>query len=142
MSTLTTPRRKPAAVRTKKLRIIYADDMDELRHVVKIILTRDGHAIECVASAESLLALLRANPDACDLVITDHHMPHMDGLELVHRLREMNFPGRIMIFSSELSAEVDAAYHALHVDHILSKPVYPAVIRQAIASLFTPAPAL
>jgi len=56
------------------------------------------------------------------VVITDHHMPKMDGLELVRRLRQMEFPGRIMVFSSELSEEICAEYADLRVDPLLTSP--------------------
>jgi two-component system, chemotaxis family, chemotaxis protein CheY len=117
------------------LRILYADDMPDLRDVMRITLSREGHGIECVE--DGLLALARVTADSgFDLVITDHHMPNMNGLELVMRLREQVFPGRIMVFSSELSPGVTAEYERLQVDRILYKPIYPSDLRQAIAEIF------
>src|SRR4051812_7432193 len=122
------------------LRILYADDMIELREVARLSLSRDGHGIECVADGMLALARVTADP-GFDLVITDHHMPNMNGLELVHRLREQAFAGKIMVFSSELSAAVAADYERLSVDRILYKPVYPSALRRILAELF-PATAL
>lgn len=125
-----------AAHKAKRfLRILYADDMPELRDVARISFSRDGHGIECVA--DGLLALARVTADPTfDLVITDHHMPNMNGLELVTALRERGFAGRIMVFSSELSADVAALYRSLKVDRLLYKPVFPSVLRQTLAELF------
>jgi two-component system, chemotaxis family, chemotaxis protein CheY len=123
----------------RHVRILYADDMPELREVARISFSRDGHGIECVA--DGALALQRIIADAgFDLVITDHHMPNMNGLELVGRLRDIGYPGRIIVFSSELSAEVAAEYVTLQVDRVVYKPVYPSALRQLIAELF-PEPA-
>jgi DNA-binding NarL/FixJ family response regulator len=63
-------------------------------------------------------------------------MPNMNGLELVTRLREQAFPGRIMVFSSELSTAVAKEYELLKVDRILYKPVYPSILRTVIGELF------
>jgi CheY-like chemotaxis protein len=133
----------PAAVKPP-LRILYADDMRELQDVARIAFTRDGHAIECVDDGELALSRLRDDP-AFDLVITDHHMPNVNGLELVKCLRERSFPGKIMVFSSELSESVAREYREKGVDQILYKPVFPSALRKTIAEMFpgtaTPTPA-
>lgn len=117
------------------LRILYADDLRDLRDIMRITLSRGGHGIECVE--DGVLALARISADSgFDLVITDHHMPNLNGLELVKRLREQVFPGKIMVFSSELSPAVASEYERLKVDRILYKPVYPSALREALAELF------
>lgn len=59
-----------------------------------------------------------------DLLVTDHEMPALTGLQLVERLRKKGFAGKIMVHSSELNAKDAAAYQALGIDHILRKPVH------------------
>lgn len=124
-----------SALPRRFLRILYADDLRELRDVARISLSREGHGIECVADGSLALARVIADP-RFDLVITDHHMPNMNGLELVTRLREHDFAGKIVVFSSELSSAVAADYARLKVDHILYKPVYPSVLREVLHELF------
>lgn len=119
----------------KALRVLYADDMTELRKLFEVVLGRDGHQVESVSDGNQALALLTPNPSAYDVVITDHHMATMSGLELVGRLREMNYSGRIIVFSSELSDAVDAAYRNHQVDAILPKPVFPSDLRALFAKL-------
>lgn len=137
VSTLTPPvATGPTSAAAKRfLRILYADDMPELRDVARISLSREGHGVECVADGLLALARLTADP-TFDLVITDHHMPNMNGIELVAHLRERKFPGRIMVFSSELSSEAATEYKRLSVDRVLYKPVFPSALRQAIGELF------
>lgn len=122
----------------KMLRILYADDMRELREVARIALTREGHLIECVGDGQQALERVTATPQAYDLVISDHHMPHLNGIELVTQLRAIGFPGKILIFCSELSPAVTETYHQLKVDRILYKPVFPSELRQVLADLFMP----
>ena len=121
-----------------KLRILYADDMRELREVARIALGREGHVIECVCDGQEALERITADPHAYDLLITDHHMPNLDGLELVTHVRTLPFEGKIMVFSSELSASVSAAYHDLKVDRILFKPVFPSELRAILSEMFAP----
>ena len=119
----------------KSLRVLYADDLRELRQLLEVVLGRDGHKVDSVADGNLALDLLQTNPSAYDVVITDHHMPTVSGLELVARLREMNYTGRIIVFSSELSEAVDASYRKYKVDFILPKPVFPSDLRALFATL-------
>ncbi|MBI2516524.1 MAG: response regulator [Opitutae bacterium] len=122
-----------AAQSRKTFRILYADDMRELRELARLSLPRDGHSVECVANGREALEKLATNPSAFDLVITDHHMPEMNGLELVRVLREESvYRGKVLVFCSELSREVREAYRALAVDEVLYKPVVPAELRQVL----------
>lgn len=118
------------------LRILYADDMKELRDVASAALTREGHRIECVASGAEALRRLTADPAAIDLLITDHHMPGMDGIELVQAVREREIPCRILVFCSALSRDVHDAYHRFAVDRVLYKPVLPSDLRRTIRDIF------
>lgn len=132
----TSPVPAPAAPGARQpLRILYADDLHELRDVAQISFRREGHGIECCEDGALALAKL-ANDPAFDLVITDHHMPNMNGLELVTRLREREFPGKIMVFSSELSESVARQYREQNVDRILYKPVFPSMLRKILGELF------
>ena len=116
--------------------VIYADDMQELRELVRIVLGREGYAVETVADGKQAYELITATPGRFDLVITDHHMPAMNGLELVRRLKAGEFQGRILVFSSELSLAVHREYLELGVDRVLHKPVFPSKLREILAEMF------
>jgi two-component system, chemotaxis family, chemotaxis protein CheY len=119
----------------KSFRVLYADDMRELRQLLEIVLGRDGHKVESVHDGKLALEMLKKDLTAYDVVITDHHMPNISGLEIVAELRAMKYPGRIIVFSSELSTEVDASYRRHKVDHILPKPIFPSDLRAIFATL-------
>ncbi len=123
-------------VTQKPLRILYAEDMRELRQVAQMSLTRQGYLIDCCVDGAAALERLGAAPDAFDVLITDHHMPNMNGLELVRALRRTHpFAGKIVVFCSELSPQVSAAYASLGVDAFLKKPVFPSALREVLARL-------
>jgi CheY-like chemotaxis protein len=121
----------------KQYRVLYADDMQQLRELIGIVLSRDGHTVESAADGRLGLEKIATNPNAFDVVITDHHMPNCNGLQLVEGIRALPVPyqGKIIVFSSELSESVDLAYRRLKVDHILPKPIFPAQLRQLFAKL-------
>jgi two-component system chemotaxis response regulator CheY len=125
----------------RHLRVLYAEDMRELRELMGIIMESDGHDFETYENGRLALDRLTLNPSAYDLLITDHHMPLMNGLELVYHARQLNFPGKILVFSSELSPAIKAAYLELKVDRVLPKPIWPATLRQLLVELFEPQPA-
>ncbi|MEN9662377.1 MAG: hypothetical protein RL324_1326 [Verrucomicrobiota bacterium] len=118
------------------LRILYADDMKERRDVASAALTREGHRIECVASGAEALRRLTEDPAAINLLITDHHMPGMDGIALVQAVREREIPCRILVFCSALSRDVHDAYRRFAVDRVLYKPVLPSDLRRTIRDIF------
>ncbi|WP_415908120.1 response regulator [Oleiharenicola sp. Vm1] len=126
----------------RPLRILYADDMKELRELISIVLGRDGHTVETFPNGSVALDRVTAAPQAYDLVITDHHMPEMNGLEFVRRLREQSYPGKVMVFSSEISPLVQEKYRQLAVDRILPKPIFPSQLRASLRELYAaPSPA-
>jgi CheY-like chemotaxis protein len=119
----------------RKWRILYAEDVRELRDVARMALSLDGHTIECAVDGKAALERVTGAPGDFDLIITDHHMPNMNGLEFVQHLREMKWPGKIIVFSSELKAEVEKAYLGHRVDRVLPKPIFPSELRKVLAEL-------
>lgn len=119
----------------RTLRILYAEDVRQLRELMTLVLTKEGHTLECEVDGLKALEKIKAGPANYDLLITDHHMPNMNGLELVTQVRALSFPGKIIIFSSELSSAVSQAYRQLKVDCLLPKPIFPDTLRAVLATL-------
>lgn len=124
----------------RALRILYADDMPELREIMSAVLEEEGHRIETVSDGSEALERLQQARDAFDLLITDHHMPRLNGLELVRQTRELAYPGKIVVFSSELSEKVHEQYRQFAVDAILPKPIFPLTFRAVLEQLFAAEP--
>jgi CheY-like chemotaxis protein len=128
---ITTVTEKDVAAKKTK-RVLYVDDMRELREVARLALSRSGHRVECAPDGTDALELVRANPGVFDIVITDHHMAVMNGIELVMKLRELNFAGKIVVVSSELNLEVETDYRRLGIERILYKPVELSELRALV----------
>lgn len=124
----------PPALRP--LRVLYADDLRPLRELMSLMLQREKHEVESVENGSEALARLSGSPAGYDLLITDHHMPRLNGLELVRRARALDYPGKIIVFSSELGPAVHEEYRRLNVDLLLPKPVFPVTFRLMLRQLF------
>jgi PAS domain S-box-containing protein len=90
-----------------------------------------GHRTIEVNSASQALEALRDHARQIELVITDHAMPGMSGLELAHRIRE-TYPSTAVILASGF-AEIDEEIHRSQLPR-LSKPFRQAELRAAIGA--------
>ncbi len=131
------PATRPTPPMTPKraLRILHVDDMRQLCDIVRQSLSRDGHTVESFGDGASALARMKEDIHAFDVFISDHHMPKMNGLEVVRELRKLDFRGQIFIFSSEIDDEVNDLYLEMKVDHILPKPILLPELRQLLAEV-------
>ena len=84
--------------------------------------------ISTAASGQEALESLALRPP--DLIITDYHMPIMNGLELIERVRERHIPSRIILITAYSSPELYDASQKLQVDHYLTKPVPLTLLRR------------
>jgi DNA-binding response OmpR family regulator len=117
------------------LNILLAEDESSVAFSISFALKADGHKIEIVADGGQAFAELTAKPEAFDVLITDHSMPRMNGMELVRRLRDTAFRGKIVVLSAHLSAETRAAYVELGVDLMIPKPFDVHQLRAAIRQI-------
>ncbi len=124
------------------LRILVAEDEKALAHMIAMVL--GGPAAKVVRAVNGWEALIKIGATArpFDVVITDHRMPRMTGLQLVRRLKEKSFGGKILVLSAHLSDEDIRAYEELNVDMMMSKPFDFDELQQAMAILNKKASAL
>jgi len=83
------PREVPGPRKTaSRARILLVDDDESAGGALEALLRNDGFSVSFVPSGETALAeARRALPD---VVLTDLHMPTMDGVSLCKRLHEMD----------------------------------------------------
>lgn len=105
------------------LRVLCAEDDEQMAFILKIGLQKAGHFVECVANGQAALERVLEDVAFFDLLITDHHMPQISGLRLVELLRERSFSGQIIVHSSQLQPPEVEAYRRLLVDHVFAKPL-------------------
>ena len=105
-----------------RISILTVEDEPAVAEMVGLLL--GGPSAKIVQARDGWMALMKigAAQEPFDLVITDHQMPRMNGLDLVRRLRVREFAGKIMVLSAHLSPENIQAYEELQVDMMFAKP--------------------
>ena len=69
-------------------RILFVeDDPDQLQSTPRLLHTL-GFQVEPVAESDQAIALIAANPQRFDLLITDYDMPGLNGVELIRAIRK------------------------------------------------------
>jgi two-component system, NtrC family, response regulator PilR len=71
---------------TAQASILVVDDERSIRDMLSIYLKREGFEVLCASDGQAALESCRAR--TFDIVITDIKMPKLDGIELLHRVRE------------------------------------------------------
>ncbi len=123
------------AVRRKGALLVVEDD-PEVRELLELALTDEGHTVRVAADAGAALSLVsdeRLRPDA---VLVDYNLPGgMTGLELAARLRQrFGQDSPVIVLTGDISTETlrgiaEARCIPLH------KPVKPEVLSQVIQTL-------
>lgn len=98
------------------------------------LLSMSGHRVERAPDGRAAWEKISKNVGQFDVLITDHNMPHMDGLGLVRHLRQAAFPGRIIVHSIALFPSDRDEYRALSVDRVIPKTTDAAELLNAVDS--------
>ncbi|MBI4231249.1 MAG: response regulator [Planctomycetes bacterium] len=119
--------------------VLLVDDSAVMRMHVARTLRQAGYAgltITQASDGEEALQHLQAH--RFDLVISDLHMPRLDGLELVRRIRAAGLDVPVLLVTAEGSARKQTEAVVSGVTAYLTKPVTPDQLREKIEPLFAP----
>lgn len=115
-------------------RVLVADDNPiSLRWLCDALHTLGCEPIQACDGAQ---ALALAQEQACDLLLLDLRMPHLDGMEVLRRIREGSGPSRstpAIASSAEVDAQLGARLHAAGFIAVLAKPMRLEDLRAALA---------
>lgn len=114
-------------------RILLADDDQATRDLVKRALEMDGHAVSVTQDGAEAFEALTAEP--FDLVVSDVHMPGLDGVDLARRAMAAK-PQLKLLLMSGFAEELERAraLKSLHFATIL-KPFTLDQVRLAVRGL-------
>lgn len=117
------------------LRILAVEDETAVAQLLALVLCGPTCKVTIACNGEEALAKIAAAAPPFDIVITDHNMPRVTGLELVRELRVRDFAGKIAVLSAHLTQENVEAYQKLNVDLMLPKPFDLNQLRNAVEVL-------
>jgi DNA-binding response OmpR family regulator len=101
-------------------RILVADDEDAIRGLIAAALVSSGYQVDAAKDGAAAWEALQAKP--YDLLITDHNMPKVTGLELVKNLRSAHMAVPVVMVAGILPVEELASDPSLQVAATLPKP--------------------
>ena len=105
--------------------ILTVDDSPSIRQMLAYVLVNAGYKVIEATDGEEGLALAKAN--TVDLVLTDHNMPKMDGVNLTKALRALPAYRKvpIMMLSTESSPVLKQAGREAGATGWMVKPFDP-----------------
>jgi CheY-like chemotaxis protein len=115
-----------------KIRVLFADDHEDIRLIVTVLLGASGYQVITADDVASALAL--AHSEAFDVYLLDNKLPDGTGRELCMRLREFDRDTPVVFFSGDVfEADRQSAFSAGAQGYV-EKPNVSA-LPQAIASV-------
>ena len=129
--------REPGPAPAQVGHVLYVDDDPVMVAMVHALLQRAGHRVTSFEDPRDALATLRAGPEAFDLVVTDHNMPELSGLDIAEALVRLRPDLPVVITSGFVSEEMKAAALRVGVRSVLQKEYtlerLPDIVRRLLA---------
>jgi two-component system sensor histidine kinase RpfC len=124
----------------KRLKVLVADDCKLNRHVMRAMLGELGVESDFASSGPTALEKLQSK--TYDLLVLDIQMPGMSGFDVIEAYQaDQSGEGLIpiMVITGDATSEIHDECDRLGVARFLLKPVDQEMLRNALASLLSPA---
>ena len=118
---------------TTKITILFVDDEQALRQWITDHF-KDHPELEFLTAEDGPKALQSLEQHSFDVILLDHRLPGMDGIEVLKEIKHKNFPGEVIMVSAY--GTISYAVEAMKIgafDYI-SKPFYPSTLIEKIKS--------
>ncbi len=115
--------------------LLLADDNEDMRLMLRELFRASGHEVSMAADGVEALASIAAREP--DLVILDHSMPNMSGLEVCRRLKQNPFTSRVpvMMLTAQSGVESKVEGFAAGADDYIAKPFDPRELRARVQAM-------
>lgn len=102
--------------------VLYLDDDESLVMLVTHVLERMGFRASGFTDAAEALAEVRTEPGRFDLVVTDHTMLSLTGVDVAHELRRIRADLPVVLVSGHIGEELRGQARRAGVHRLLRKP--------------------
>lgn len=125
-----------AETRKYMKRILVCEDDLMMQKAIVAKLTSDGYDVRSVGDGQDAINTLEK--EDFDLVLTDLHMPHVTGMEIIDYIKtEKDESLPVLVLSKDtLEDTVEDAY-SLGVDDFINKPLRPTVLSVKVKKLLS-----
>jgi DNA-binding NtrC family response regulator len=134
------PVSEPGASPRSRVRVLLAEDDDDLRWALSDLLKTDGFDVVAVADGRALLehlgtAMLLEQRDAPpDIIISDIRMPGMTGMQLLECVRNRGWSTPVVLMSAFGEKEIRKQASDLGAAAFLDKPIDPTKLQELLHS--------
>lgn len=116
--------------------ILVADDEAAVRQAARAVLTSLNFNVVTAADGTEALILVAEKRTELKAVLTDLHMPHMDGLSFVRALKRMLPDVGIIVASGRLDEREAKEFMSLGIKALLEKPFTQDKLVEALKAVF------
>jgi DNA-binding response OmpR family regulator len=102
--------------------VLVVDDDPKILKLAKCFLEREGMEVHCAANGDEAIRLVREK--CVDMMITDHHMPGMQGIELAGKIRELYPDMPIFMITGDSSSETHSLATGAGILRVFPKPFH------------------
>ncbi|WP_141732321.1 PAS domain-containing hybrid sensor histidine kinase/response regulator [Oligoflexus tunisiensis] len=113
------------------IRVLLAEDGIDIQALYERILTYEGADVEVVENGEE--AIRAATSQHFDIILMDHRMPILDGLEATTRLRALGYASPILALTANATKEERDASLAAGCNDFLCKPIDSITLCESVA---------
>ncbi len=111
-----------AATALHAVRVFYVDDDEALTYLVTRQLQRRGHDVRAFSSPIEALKLIKSDPSAFDVIVTDFNMPRMSGIKFMNEVLKLRGDVPFILTSGSISDEMRSAAESSGVKYLIQKP--------------------
>jgi two-component system response regulator AtoC len=104
-------------------RILIIDDEENFRHMLSVILVKEGYEVETASNGEEGLKKSLVSP--FDQILCDIRMPRMDGLEFLREIKKTAVDATIIVMSAYGTLDIAIEAMKLGAYDYISKPFKP-----------------
>lgn len=125
-------------IEVEHLKVLIVDDSKSSRAFIRRILESVG-VHQCLEASNGVEGLAVLQEQMVDLVITDYHMPEMDGRDFIEHVRHQGWQQEVpvLMVTSENDSGRLAAVEQAGVSGIFDKPFDPASVKAMLAQIFS-----
>ena len=104
-------------------RVLIVDDEENFRHMLSVILKKEGYDVEAASNGEEALQKVTLSP--YDQVLCDIRMPKMDGLDFLNEAKKAGVNSTIIMMSAYGTVDIAIEAIKLGAYDYISKPFKP-----------------
>jgi len=103
-------------------RVLFIDDEPSVYAIGRLLLEQLGYQAVCASGGDEAIEIFAGEPQSFDVVVTDHAMPGMTGMELARRLRELRSDVPIVLTTGFAGLDVTSQLEGIGIHQVLPKP--------------------